>query len=169
MKNTCNICGTDITHMRPDAKICRSKICLRTRKRRRDRRAREEAREGRVCLVCKTTLTKVQKKYCGDACYKEAKSLREFAKRKKHVKATHKSPKPKNLFVVRPDDFSHKKYLAKMKAARKQNGWKCRECGKPLSGNDRFWCLKHKKEDVGTFLNSDGGTGGRSSAVGVWG
>ena len=169
MPNKCNICGTDITHMRPDAKICRSKICLRTRKRRRDRRAREEAREGRVCLVCGAKLTKVQKRYCGDACYKEAKSLREFAKRKKHVKATHKSPPRKKIFTVRPDDFSHKKYIAKMKAARKQNGRQCTVCGKPLTGNDRFWCPLHKKEDNGTFLNEDGGTGGRSSAIGVWG
>jgi hypothetical protein len=178
MSNTCKICGTDISAMRKEAKICRDIKCQRTRKNRRAAVVREKAREGRVCLICGVKLGKVQKKYCGDTCYKMAKSQRGFAARTKHLKAVHKMPpKPKAPFVIRPDDFSHAKFKAAQKDANQANGWKCTwdGCGKPLMGPNRYFCeyhrgvIKHSGMGESGYLGDGGDTGGRTSAMGAMG
>jgi predicted nucleic acid-binding Zn ribbon protein len=175
--NTCKICGTDISGLRKSATICRGADCKRTKKRRRDRAEREKAREdaGKICPVCGTELEKGQKVYCSGTCYTMSKSQREFGQRTIHLKATHKEPKTEKILISMPGDFSHSKYKAEVKAARKPNGWKCIVCGKALKGPNRYRCedhrskLKHSNWNKDTFMGEGGSTGGRTSAMGVMG
>ena len=103
----------------------------------------------------------------------DALSARRSATRKKkkpvEVVAT-KIVKP--TFLIRPDDFTHEKYVDGKKEAKQPNGYKCTwdGCGKALKGPNRFFCEYHRGQinytgGANAFLGEGGEKGGRSSAM----
>jgi len=151
---------------------CRTRMSVRKLK------AKEPRAAGDGLVVCKICPTEFKPKNqrhvtCSPACAKERKRRKNLLRSDKRIPATHKMPEVAPVFERR-EDWSHKKYEAKMKKDKELNGRVCREdgCDVKCVGVNNHYCEYHRiancrKADNCAFLDEGGSA--RRSASGIFG
>jgi len=119
---------------------------------------RKAAREpaGRICVRCGEKISLYQNSR-RDVCLgddyttwwkdvekpKRAKAANKKAREKRvRVKVKAKRIKVK-VKAKRVGEWDHSDYLREQQELKKPNGWKCRECGEDLTGDNWMWCPEH--------------------------
>lgn len=170
-KRTCGYCGRDISGTKY-RKSCGEEVCVAKKLEERKKKVGEVERirskverdlnaktNPRHCDYCGNLLTGDDNRrlpVCRrDPCQEWWKGER-VTRRKKSMAAANKRERAKGrdkyrapvevYFNLRPDDFTHQRYLEQQRALKKTNGWVCQwdGCGAELVGNDRIHCKRHQ-------------------------
>ena len=172
LKVCCCGCGkqfkTGIAGRKYFNSACRTRMAVRKAK------AKEPGVKGGECKICGAAFVPRNQRHvtCSPDCGKEAKRQKDERRYKHRVPATHRQGVALWDGVKRSEDWTHNKYLAKMKKDKELNGRVCREdnCKTNCVG-PYFYCDFHREQNyrkAASHAFADESVG-RQSASGVFG